>query len=439
MAGRRVQKLLFALLLALLVVVMIEALSFAVYRLAVGSFFGYGKDAMARARLLTGDASDMTPGAAAAADAAPSSGDAGEPAWRIGTMANEVLHPFIGYVQQPSGKASSLEVGPWGFLERSPKPPPAANAYRIGIVGGSVAFLFSFKGEQRLVEQLAGADSVAGRPVEVTSLALGGMKQPQQLMTVAWLLSAGERYDMIVNIDGFNEVAFGAENARRGVYPAFPRNWSLRVGPIEGLAALESLGRASALSRMRREIAAAFDGGIAARTVTGNLIWRLLDRAVADRIAEAEENVAASVSKGLGFQETGPPFVAADDEQLYRAVAGHWARASIALDRLCRGHGIRYIHLLQPNQYVPDSKPMGAEERALAFDPEHIRREAVLAGYPQLLAEAESLRRAGVDFHDLTQMLAKVRKPAYSDTCCHLNQFGNELMAERLAEALRGD
>lgn len=426
MARRRSPKLLFSLLLVLLVVSGIEALSFVVYRLAVGTFFRTGSDRLARTALIAEDPAQLASLAAS------------EPVWRAGSMANELVHPFLGYVQRHSSRTGSLEVGPWGFHQRIDAPPAAEGAYRIGVVGGSVAFIFSFKGQDRLRQQLAGSPAIDGRPVEVVSLALGGMKQPQQLMTVAWMLSVGERFDAIVNIDGFNEVAFGAENARNGVYPAFPRNWWLRVGNIQGLDELEAIGRVAAWSRNRRRLAAAFDGSPIVRTITGNLVWRLLDRAVSDRVVAAEADLAAKAASGLSYRETGPPFEHAADHALYASVAGHWQRASVALERLCRGYGIRYIHLLQPNQYVPDSKPMGAEERAQAFDPEHKRREAVLGGYPQLLKAAPALIEADVDFHDLTRLFADVRTPAYSDTCCHLNQFGNDGMADYLAEVIGG-
>ena len=39
------------------------------------------------------------------------------------------------------------------------------------------------------------------------NLALFGYKQPQQLTTLAYLMSIGGQFDLVLNIDGFNEVA----------------------------------------------------------------------------------------------------------------------------------------------------------------------------------------------------------------------------------------
>gem|GEM_PF-5957246 len=82
------------------------------------------------------------------------------------------------------------------------------------------------------------------------------------------MLAKGKRFDLVVNLDGFNEVAFGAENAERGVDPSYPRNWSLFPGDREALDDLAALGRAAVWSRLRRSLAARFDGPVLAHSGT---------------------------------------------------------------------------------------------------------------------------------------------------------------------------
>jgi len=43
-----------------------------------------------------------------------------------------------------------------------------------------------------------------------------GYKQPQQLLVLSYFLSIGQPFDMVMNIDGFNEVALGGINDRYG-------------------------------------------------------------------------------------------------------------------------------------------------------------------------------------------------------------------------------
>jgi hypothetical protein len=106
------------------------------------------------------------------------------------------------------------------------------------------------------------------------------------------------------------------------------------------------------------------------------------------------------------------------------------------MHRLCAANGIRYVHVLQPNQYVPGSK---------VFHPDEERREVtgrprwgrfVKMGWPDLQAEGKALRQQGVEFVDLTMLFAEVEEPIYRDDCCHLNARGHEILGQALAEAV---
>ena len=59
-------------------------------------------------------------------------------------------------------------------------------------------------------------------------------------------------------------------------------------------------------------------------------------------------------------------------------------------------------------------------------------------GYPALHAEAAALHTAGVDFHSLTGVFKSTHVAVYEDTCYHVNQLGNEMIADALLAALGG-
>ncbi len=42
----------------------------------------------------------------------------------------------------------------------------------------------------------------------------------------------------------------------------------------------------------------------------------------------------------------------------------------------------------------------------------------------------------GVSFHDLSPLFRDVAGTVYVDVCCHMNRFGNRLMADAMAQAL---
>jgi hypothetical protein len=121
---------------------------------------------------------------------------------------------------------------------------------------------------------------------------------------------------------------------------------------------------------------------------------------------------------------------------MFKYLAELWGNGSRQLNFLCRANRIAYLHVLQPNQYVPDSKPLSPQELSAAYRDEECYALGVKHGYPELLREAATLRAEGVDFHDLTRLFAAFADPIYVDTCCHYNQKGNDLLAEAVAEAL---
>ena len=171
-------------------------------------------------------------------------------------------------------------------------------------------------------------------------------------------------------------------------------------------------------------------------SVLAKLVWFQRDQRLANHSYELQQQL-------LRFEaETWPESSSArsvhfDNEQaLYEALVSLWQTSSIQLHRLLAANGVRYFHFLQPNQYLPDSKPFGARERAIAFSDAGTRPHSIRVGYPALRAAGEELTEQGVSFYDLTQIFSSVSEPVYIDSCCHLNSRGNEVMAEAIAHAI---
>ena len=79
---------------------------------------------------------------------------------------------------------------------------------------------------------------------------------------------------------------------------------------------------------------------------------------------------------------------------------------------------------------------MGEAETRAVINLEHPYRLGVLHGYPLLINEGDTLRDAGVEFHDLTMIFADEPARMYADDCCHYTEEGNRRYIERVAEAL---
>ena len=370
-------------------------------------------------------------------------GDPGE----LPLNAREALHPYLGYVFDPE-RAGRQPVNEQGFL--GPFPPvgdaDGNGGVKVLVTGGSVAMGLVHDAAQVLAEEIGRARSLSGSAVSIYNLALPGMKQPQQLMMLAYLYSLGVRPDIVINLDGFNDIVLPvAENGPQALHPFYPRSWNLRLG--SGLSdpdLLRKAGRLAYREQFRGWLARAFSMPVVAQSVTGNLIWVLADEPLARsiqraRFALAQDTLDPVKTRGdqRRFATHGPRRGYGGGDDQYRVVAAYWARASMIMGQLVAGMGGRYFHFLQPNQYVTGSKDMTPEESQLAIDHGHPYAGAATAGYPFLIDAGQQLAARGTWFEDLTGLFASDRRPLYSDACCHLNRQGYQTVASRIGTLVR--
>jgi hypothetical protein len=357
----------------------------------------------------------------------------------------EAIHPYLGYVADPERdpmakeKRRSKQAIDFGFAGNVEDLflPDDPDSVVVVIVGGSVAHTFADVGRGALMKRLEDSDRFGGKSIHIVSLANPGYKQPQQLFALNYFLSLGMRMDVVINLDGFNEIALPpTENVVTGVFPFYPRSWNIRVDRLDADARLLQ-AELTLLERQRLTRARAFSGAVASRSMSANLLWKLWDlrsehasQRMQAELLEHQKNAKSS------YQARGPARAYRNEAALYADLVAQWKRSTRLMHAVCAALGIEYFHFLQPNQYVPDSKPMGDFERRLAIYPEHPYREPVLLGYPLLLEAGAELQAEGIPFFDLTRIFVTDKKPAYQDQCCHLNRRGNAAMAFRISDQI---
>lgn len=362
-----------------------------------------------------------------------------------------VVHPFLGFVLDPAQQDPTVRwvtgteerrarypVNAFGFLgRRSPIRHRVEDDLVIGIVGGSVAMVLAERGTQVLEATLRESPVFRDKSFRFVNLAVPGHKQPQQLMTVAYLSTLGGEFDWIINIDGFNEVAlYPAENAPKGVFAAFPRGWSDLTSTLADPRRQELVGAIAYAKARAQAWDDAFSKPPLRYSLTAALLWRLgtvhFDSAIQRSRAMLREHTPDAQS----FQAVGPPRAYATQGEMLEDLVSIWERSSSQIETLATASSIEYFHFLQPNQYAPGAKALGEEERRVAYDPDHPYRFGVEAGYPLLARAGSRLRDRGVRFTDLTRLFADVERPLYIDPCCHLNQEGNDLLARAIARSI---
>ena len=363
-------------------------------------------------------------------------------------MQQHILHPYLGFVRNPAmpqhefvERTVPYPVNEFGFFGPSPLVKRSPDRVHIFVTGGSVALEFFIDAKDYFEELLGEFPPFAGKKVEVISLALGGLKQPQQILLFNYLLSIGAEPDMVLTLDGFNEVVLPAvENLRNGVYPYFPRKWH-----VYGSTSLdmEAAVLAGAIALRREDVEASrqfIRDSMLRKSRLGVALWQSAHRKKAIRRTESEQALQALLEerkKRLPPQLTGPAIEPMTKEQMADGFVGVWARSSRQMWDLCRSHDILFMQFLQPNQYVPDTKVFTEWEKqnAIASD-EYIWRIAATYGYPVLRVRGLELAAAGVPYSDLTDVFADVTESIYKDICCHVNPRGAELLAERMARDL---
>ncbi len=346
---------------------------------------------------------------------------------------NNAIHPYIGSIRRDRRGLMGHSVNEFGFASNWPTlHKRAADNVIIGITGGSVAEQFCLS--DTLPAALKAFPGFRDKRIELVQMAIRGNKQPQQLMTLAYLLSLGAELDILINIDGFNEAALpAAENVPARVFTAYPRSWHTLYISAGDRDILRTIAAISQGRDRRHRWAEWIDRSPLKFSNTATLVWMIANADLASTLADQQRELRELMARNPDPVSSGPREEFATEGAMYARLVDLWSESSVQLERLCTANDIRYFHFLQPNQYLPGSKPMSDAERDDAIEELQRYREPIEKCYPLMIAEGDALRSRGVAFFDLTGLFAAHPEAIYRDDCCHYNQHGDELLAEAIA------
>ena len=340
------------------------------------------------------------------------------------------VHPYVGYVEEPTSESGvrrsdngqKVPVSEFGYIDdKSPIQTRGPDKVVVAVLGGSVACYFAVNGTRRLEADLARSPEFAGKRFVFVNLAIGGYKEPQQLMTLAYLMTLGAQFDLVLNIDGFNEVAlYELENASHHIFPAFPRSWHAKVGSTDPVLGL-TRGRLLVIEDARTSLARWHSRAPWRYSVLCNVLWQS-----AIGVSNGRHSASATSTSGP-TRATAPMSSPARSRirQSRRALRAprrdldeQLASPEPALQR--KGHAVLPLPPAQPVFPRLQADGRGGEEGgdlARASLP-----PGVEIGYPLLLRNGRKLKEQGVRFFDLTGIFKDHPEPIYVDSCCHSNQ-----------------
>lgn len=316
------------------------------------------------------------------------------------------VHPFYGQVAgRIVGFGSDISVEK-NFSTVSGMPQDSDAEVKVLVLGGSVASHLSRYPLSNVPDNLL-ADELNKRfrtdRFVVYNAAFGGGKQPQQYFKLLYLDFLGFRPDVIINLDGFNEIALPlVENYQRRLNAAYPRSFDELV------------------------FSSAYDGSC---FETNNYLLSFNSRlpvVEAFKWAFVKYCHEASVQVGSnGFVEN--ELFEAEKQVYPQRALKIWEGASNKISDFSFRHSIPYLHFIQPNQHLEGSKPLTKSEQEISSKYEPYK-SAINRHYGTLSSDSLETKYK----FDYRYLFENEQREAYSDDCCHLNKFGMEMMVEAM-------
>lgn len=372
------------------------------------------------------------------------------------SVAQAVFHPYFGYTLRPGREGEFNENRRWrannfgfqhligeGGLYCCDYPyTPKSGELIVGILGGSVGSGYALyaalnDGLAKALRQAPGWDKKA---IRIVNLAQPGFKQPQQLFAYLYFLSIGQTFDLLINIDGFNEVVTTWRNWDSGVEPNYPADtlWGAWGRQLEQYN-VPYAERGFLLSNYHRISAQGMRGDIRDCSFAVCFYVTLVMASYHDWRSEAEKNKTLDQLTKRSYFPTNTFSPLPADFDIYRYTADVWRKTSVAITQIARANRTPYLHLLQPNQWF---LPAGPYDPIDLDHPYEWVIKPINRGYTMLLADAAELRKAGTNFVDLTKLFwGRAAHEVYADDCCHYTESGYDMIFEAtgvaLADALR--
>ncbi|MGB3535111.1 MAG: hypothetical protein WBA13_16560 [Microcoleaceae cyanobacterium] len=366
---------------------------------------------------------------------------------RLGESIVERLHPFFGYVQRPGPDfRPNFKTNNYGFI--SPYDYPVnkqnENQYIVGVFGGSVASNYSiYEIQNKVLEaKLKQVPALKDKEVIILSFATGGYKQPQQLLVLNYMLSMGQKFDLVINIDGFNEVALSTVNNKYQLDFTMPSaNHILALTQLADSSlsdkALEALLKIKQTKpKLEPAIEQLQNCALASCYAYRSLQLQLLLKDYRKQIQRFERYRTKSDGKGiedsiLYFYVQPEPL---ENQELLEKITNHWVETSKLMRDTLAAENIPYFHILQPNQYYQTQRVFSEAEQQIAWSEDSPYDKAVRKGYPVLTDKINQLKADNINILNAVNVFDNTSEIVYIDDCCHYNPVGEQIFSDTIAD-----
>ncbi|MEG4419677.1 hypothetical protein QUA70_14000 [Microcoleus sp. LAD1_D5] len=374
---------------------------------------------------------------------------------RLNQSIVERFHPFLGFIQQPGPDfRPGFKVNNYGFISPYDYPlkKTKKNQFIVGVFGGSVASNYAvFEVQNKILPQyLKQVPGLKDKEFVILSFATGGYKQPQQLLILNYFLALGQELDLVVNIDGFNEVALSNLNNKNQVDLAMPS--IQHILPLTSLANNSLSTKAMKATIRIKENKARINQGLsslqncsfaACDALTSVYVQNLVNNYKTDVIKFEKERTQQKKDDTGSVIYINTNKSVLQDSLAFEQMAQNWVKSSIFMHKVLSASNVPYFHVLQPNQYYQTKRVFGEAEKQIAFNKETPYAKSVQIGYPALFKKFPNLEKNNINLVNAVNVFDKTKEAVYVDSCCHYNQAGevvfSNYVGRSILESLRKD
>ncbi|MEG3955019.1 hypothetical protein [Microcoleus sp. herbarium2] len=374
---------------------------------------------------------------------------------RLNQSIVERFHPFFGFIQKPSDDfRPGFKVNNYGFISPYDYPLKKTknNQFFIGVFGGSVASDYAIFQVQNqiLPKYLKRLPGLKDKEFVILSFATGGYKQPQQLLILNYFLALGQELDMVVNIDGFNEVALSNLNNQNRVDLAMPS--IQHIWPLANFANNSLSTKAMKATLRIQENKTRINQGLsslqrcylaACNALTSVYVQNLVNNYKTDVIKFEKERTKQQKNDSGSVIYINTNKSVLEDSLAFEEMAWNWAKSSIFMHKVLSASNVPYFHVLQPNQYYQTKRVFGEAEKQIAFNKETPYAKSVQIGYPAIFKKFPNLEKNNINILNAVNVFDQTKDAVYVDSCCHYNQAGEVIFSDyvgsSILEVLRKD
>ena len=301
----------------------------------------------------------------------------------------------------------------------------AENKIKILILGGSVATHLSLNNsDDKYVFKNVSIDNknIFEKTINnyfdtdrflVMNAAIGGGKQPQQLFKLYYLDLINFKFDVIINLDGFNELALPlSENYQINDHLIYPRNFSRLITTFNS-----SFDCVKDINKRTKRF----------------LLFPVLELYDLYKIRDCHFSLEGeNINSGTRFSDM-TKFYKKEFDQSVKYVKKIWENSSVKINQFSKSKNILYIHAIQPNQYLKDSKKLTEKEKELLSYPKY--GDLISQYYKLFNFENIKIKKR----IDLKYIFKNNNKELYRDYCCHLNNYGMHLISVEIIKNFEND